>query len=56
MSFTIDQVQTLLTVAIPKDPRPALWLTGLMCGLRPGELTGAALVVAALQRHRTRWQ
>jgi integrase len=39
-SFTIEQVQTLLTVAIPKDPRPALWLTGLMCGLRPGELTG----------------
>jgi integrase len=39
-SLTIEQVQTLLTVAIPKDPRPALWLTGLMCGLRPGELTG----------------
>jgi integrase len=39
-SFTIEQVQTLLTVAIPNDPRPALWLTGLMCGLRPGELTG----------------
>ena len=27
-------------MAIPKDPRPALWLTGLVCGLRPGELTG----------------
>jgi integrase len=39
-SLTIEQVQALLTVAIPKDPRPALWLTGLMCGLRPGELTG----------------
>jgi integrase len=39
-SFTIAQVQTLLTVAISKDPRPALWLTGLMCGLRPGELAG----------------
>jgi hypothetical protein len=39
-SFTIEQVQTLLTVAIPKDSRPALWLTGLMCGPRPSELTG----------------
>jgi len=26
--------------AIPADPRPAMWLTGLMCGLRPGELAG----------------
>src|SRR3546814_15004967 len=25
---------------IPSDPRPAMWLTGLMCGLRPGELAG----------------
>ena len=39
-SFTIDQAQALLTVAIPADPRPAMWLTGLMCGLRPGELAG----------------
>jgi integrase len=39
-SFTIDQVQLLLTEAIPADPRPAMWLTGLMCGLRPGELAG----------------
>ena len=39
-SFTIDQAQLLLTEAIPTDPRPAMWLTGLMCGLRPGELAG----------------
>ncbi|MDA3038662.1 MAG: site-specific integrase [Actinomycetota bacterium] len=39
-SFTIEQAQALLTDAIPADPRPAMWLTGLMCGLRPGELAG----------------
>jgi integrase len=39
-SFTIDQMQTLLADAIPVDSRPALWVTGLMCGLRPGELAG----------------
>ena len=39
-SFTIDQAQALLTEAIPVDSRPAMWLTGLMCGLRPGELAG----------------
>ncbi len=39
-SFTLDQAQALLTEAIPADPRPAMWLTGLMCGLRPGELAG----------------
>jgi len=39
-SFTIDQAQRLLTEAIPADARPAMWLTGLMCGLRPGELAG----------------
>ncbi|MCP4343376.1 MAG: site-specific integrase, partial [Desulfobulbaceae bacterium] len=39
-SFTIDQAQALLTEAIPADSRPAMWLTGLMCGLRPGELAG----------------
>jgi integrase len=39
-SFTIDEVVTLLRVAIPNDRRPALWVTGLMCGLRPGELVG----------------
>ena len=39
-SFTLEQAQALLTKAIPADPRPAMWLTGLMCGLRPGELAG----------------
>ncbi len=39
-SFSLEQAQLLLTVAIPADPRPAMWLTGLMCGLRPGELAG----------------
>jgi integrase len=39
-SFTIEQAERLLRVAIPEDPRPAMWLTGLMCGLRPGELAG----------------
>ena len=39
-SFTIEQAQRLLVDAIPSDPRPAMWLTGLMCGLRPGELAG----------------
>ena len=39
-SFSVEQVQALLTEAIPADPRPAMWLTGLMCGLRPGELAG----------------
>ncbi len=39
-SFTIEQAQALLVDAIPADSRPAMWLTGLMCGLRPGELAG----------------
>ena len=39
-SFTIEQAQRLLVEAIPADPRPAMWLTALMCGLRPGELAG----------------
>jgi len=39
-SFTIEQAQRLLVDAIPADARPAMWLTGLMCGLRPGELAG----------------
>jgi integrase len=39
-SFTVDEVGALLRVAIPADPRPALWMTGLICGLRPGELAG----------------
>ena len=39
-SLTIDQARVLINEAIPADPRPAMWLTGLMCGLRPGELIG----------------
>lgn len=39
-SFTLEQAQALITEGIPADPRPAMWLTGLMCGLRPGELAG----------------
>lgn len=39
-SFTIDEAQRLLVDAIPADSRPAMWLTALMCGLRPGELVG----------------
>lgn len=39
-SFTVEQVERLITEAIPNDPRSAMWLTGLMCGLRPGELAG----------------
>ncbi len=39
-SFTIEQARRLLVDAIPADSRPAMWLTGLMCGLRPGELVG----------------
>jgi integrase len=39
-SFTIEEAERLLVQAIPADPRPAMWLTGLMCGLRPGELAG----------------
>ena len=39
-SFTIGQLERLLVDAIPQDARPAMWLTGLMCGLRPGELAG----------------
>jgi integrase len=39
-SFTIDEMSRLMLSAIPQDPNPAMWLTGLMCGLRPGELAG----------------
>lgn len=39
-SLTIEQARTLMVEAIPADPRPAMWMTGLMCGLRPGELAG----------------
>ena len=38
--FTIEQARVLLTEAIPAHSRPAMWLTGLMCGLRPGERGG----------------
>jgi hypothetical protein len=39
-SFTVEQLERLLIDAIPQDARPAVRLTGLMCGLRPGELAG----------------
>lgn len=39
-SLSLEQAQRLMVDAIPADPRPAMWLTGLMCGLRPGELSG----------------
>jgi integrase len=39
-SLTIEQCQDLLLHAIPADRQPAMWITGLMCGLRPGELAG----------------
>lgn len=39
-SLTLEQAQKLISEGIPADPRPAMWLTGLMCGLRPGELAG----------------
>ena len=39
-SLSIEQMKHLVVETIPADPRPALWLTGLMCGLRPGELAG----------------
>ena len=39
-SLTVDQAKRILFDAIPDDRNPAMWLTGLMCGLRPGELAG----------------
>jgi len=39
-SLTIDQVEVLIRDAIPADSQPAMWLTALMSGLRPGELAG----------------
>ena len=39
-SLSIEQAQRLLVDAIPLSAQPAMWLTGLMCGLRPGELAG----------------
>ena len=38
-SLTVDQAHILLDAA-RCDPLEALWVTGLMLGLRPGELTG----------------
>jgi hypothetical protein len=37
---TVEQARRILFDAIPDDRNPAMWLTGLMCGLRPGELAG----------------
>jgi integrase len=39
-ALTIEQVRRIVFEAIPEDSYPAMWLTGLMCGLRPGELAG----------------
>jgi integrase len=39
-SLSVAQAERLLLDALPHDPNPAMWLTGLMCGLRPGELAG----------------
>jgi integrase len=39
-ALTVDQAKGILLDAIPEDRNPAMWLTGLMCGLRPGELAG----------------
>ncbi len=38
-SLTVDEAHILLDAA-RRDPLEALWVTGLMLGLRPGELTG----------------
>lgn len=39
-SLTLEEATRLIEQAIPQDPRPAMWLTTLMCGLRPGEMLG----------------
>ena len=39
-ALTVEQAKRILFDAIPDDRNPAMWLTGLMCGLRPGELAG----------------
>jgi integrase len=39
-SLTLEQANRIIFEAIPNDAHPAMWLTGLMCGLRPGELAG----------------
>lgn len=38
-SFQLDTLETIIR-AILLSSRAAMWLTGLMCGLRPGELSG----------------
>lgn len=39
-SLTIEQARHLIVDVLPTDRRPAMWLLGLTCGLRPGELFG----------------
>ena len=39
-ALSVEQAKRILFDAIPDDRNPAMWLTGLMCGLRPGELAG----------------
>ena len=50
-ALTVDQAKRILFDAIPDDRNPAMWLTGLMCGLRPGELAGLRW---PYRRHRRR--
>lgn len=56
-SLTVDEARILLDAA-RRDPLEALWVTGLMLGLRPGELTGLLWIdvdldVATLQVRRS---
>jgi integrase len=39
-SLTREQAEKMVFEVIPESTRPAMWLTGLMSGLRPGELAG----------------
>jgi integrase len=39
-SLNEEQLDRLLRDGIPADTQPAMWITGLMCGLRPGEISG----------------
>lgn len=39
-SFALADVQRIIFEALPLDPQPAMWLVGLICGLRPGEIAG----------------
>ncbi len=50
-SLTLEQAEKLITKGIPEDPRPAMWLTGLMCGLRPRRARRSSV---AVRRHRLR--